>query len=356
MITHRYLVVAVTFAATAFLGACAHLGPASHAGHVATLAGDGMPGSVDGQGTGAKLNRPHGMGLTSSGLLVFSDRGNHQLRSVNAKGQVNTIAGSGKAGFAEGRGPAAQFNELIAVVADRAGNLYVADRNNHRIRRVTTDGQVSTLAGTGDAGFVDGTTEEARFNQPYGVALSEDESRLYVADYLNHSIRVVDFRAGRVDTLAGNGKPGFADGMGRQAGLHQPYNIKRGRDGYLYVPDQNNHAVRRVSEDGMVSTIAGNGKAGFADGEGKLAQFNNPTGIAIGADGLIYVADRNNHRVRTINAAGTVSTLAGDGSAGFADGILAQAKFNRPLDVVLAQDGRVYVSEENNHRIRIIAP
>lgn len=347
---------AIALAAVVFLGACVQLGTAPQFGSVATLAGNGTPGSVDGRGTEAQFNRPHGMGLTRDGVLAVADRGNQQLRTVDGQGQVRTLAGSGKAGFGDGRGKTAQFNELIAVVADRAGTLYVADRNNHRIRKVTVEGEVSTLAGTGDAGFVDGALAEARFNQPYGVALSEDEGLLYVADYLNHAIRVVDLRAGRVVTLAGNGKPGFADGKGVQAQFHQPYNVKRGRDGHLYVPDQNNHAVRRVSVDGAVSTVAGDGKAGFADGQGREARFNNPTGITIAPDGTLFVADRNNHRVRRIDPAGSVSTLAGDGSAGFADGALAQAKFNRPLDVELAPDGRLYVSEENNHRIRVIAP
>lgn len=335
------------------LSACAQIPEPPRIASVSTLAGDGIAGLKDGKGAEARLNRPHGIGFFADGRLAVADRGNHLVRTIDIDGTVRTLAGGGKAGFADGKADEALFNEPIAVAADRQGNVFVADRNNHRIRRIWPDGHVTTLAGSGEAGFVDGPANKASFNQPYGVALDDAEITLYVADYLNHTIRQINLLTDDVSTLAGNGKPGFSDGVGQKAAFNQPYNLRSDSHGGLIVPDQNNHAIRRVGMDGTVATLAGSGKAGFADGKGREAQFNNPTGAVIAEDGNIYVADRNNHRLRRIAVDGTVTTLAGNGEAAFADGSLSVSRFNRPLDVGL-RDGKLFVSEENNHRIRVL--
>ncbi len=353
--------VLVLFAAfsVAVSAGCTLMGPSAPVKYssVGTLAGAGTAGAVDAVGEAARINRPHGMAIDAGGTVYFSDRGNHQIRAVNGEGMVRTIAGSGKQGFADGRGAAAQFHDPVAVAVDKAGSIYVADRNNHRVRRISPDGTVSTLAGTGQAGYADGPTNSARFNQVYGVALDPAEQNLYVADYLNHAIRKIELSGGAVSTLAGNGSAGDADGTGANARFNQPYNVKVDGAGNLWVPDQLNHAIRKVTPDGSVTTIAGNGKEGYADGIARAAQFNNPTGLTPAIDGSVFVADRNGHRVRRIAPDGTVTTLAGDGKAGYADGPIAGSEFNRPIDVV--QDPRtrqLYVSEENNHRIRRIFP
>lgn len=321
---------------------------------VSPLAGTGDAGAVDGLGGASSLNRPHGITVSASGEIIVADRGNHLIRKIKTDGTVVTLAGTGKAAYAEGSGAKAAFNEPIAVAVDRKGNIFVADRNNHRVREITSDGTVKTLAGSGEAGFVDGYDHKARFNQPYGVALDDAEITLYVADYLNHSIRAINLLTDQVSTLAGNGKAGFADGMGEAAAFNQPYNLKNDGHGALIVPDQSNHAVRRVAMSGAVTTLAGSGTAGYAEGKGREAQFNNPTGAVAMPDGTVIVADRNNHRVRSISPDGTVMTIAGTGEAAFGDGAALKAKFNRPLDVDLLPGGRIAVSEENNHRIRVI--
>ncbi len=341
---------------TIFVSACAQLPAPASLATVSTVAGNGASGASDGRGIEARLNRPHGIGLLPDGHLLVADRGNHLVRTIDAGGATRTLAGGGKAGFADGQGTGALFNEPIAVVADRQGNVFVADRNNHRVRRIWPDGRVTTLAGSGEAGFSDGSSHKAKFNQPYGVALDDAEITLYVADYLNHAIRAINLLTDEVSTLAGNGKPGFADGSGQKAAFNQPYNLKNDGHGALIVPDQNNHAVRRVGMNGVVTTLAGSGSAGYADGQGREAMFNNPTGAVTAADGTVFVADRNNHRIRHIGVDGTVTTLTGTGEAGFADGPIAQAKFNRPLDVTISRDGNLLLSEENNHRIRVITP
>lgn len=318
---------------------------------VATLAGTGQAGPLDGDAQIGQLNRPHGLAIDALGNVYVSDRGNHAIRVVDKNGAIRILAG-GKEGNADGVGAAAAFRQPIAVAVDRAANVYVADRDNHVIRLIDPSGRVTTLAGTATAGNTDGPAASAQFNQPYGVALSPDQRILYVADYLNHAIRTIDLGRKVVATLAGNGKAGLADGKGASAQFNQPYNVKVDAGGRLYVPDQLNHAVRRVDRDGTVTTIAGNGQSGYADGGPSDARFDNPTGLAVALDGTVYVADRNNHRVRTIRPSGQVATIAGDGSAGYRDGPGGTASFNRPIDIVLASDGSLVVSEEANHRLR----
>ena len=345
-------VMSVKVMALAFLASVASLTGAQAQVRVETLSGTSQPGLVDGNRQVGQLNKPHGLAVDGRGSIYVSDRGNHAIRVVAANGDIRTLAGNGKEGKSDGVGAAAGFNQPIAVAVDKAGNVYAADRDNHTIRLIDPMGKVSVFAGTGVAGFAEGPATQ--FNQPYGVALSSDERLLYVADYLNHAIRVIDLGTKRVTTLAGNGKAGFANGKGDQAQFNQPYNVKIGANGRLYVPDQNNHSIRRIDPDGTVSTIAGNGQSGFANGSGAAARFNNPTGLIVGADDTIYVADRNNHRIRVVSRAGDVATIAGDGTEGFQDGAGPAAKFNRPIDIVLASDGSLVVSEENNHRLRKI--
>lgn len=318
---------------------------------VETFVGTGQIGLADGDARTGQMNRPHGLAIDAQGNVYVSDRGNHAIRVVATNGAIRTLAG-GREGNADGAGAAASFRQPIAVAVDRSGNVYVADRDNHTIRFVDRTGRVTMFAGTGTAGFINGPAATAQFNQPYGVALSPDGRILYVADYLNHAIRAVDLGSKQVTTLAGSGRAGLTDGKGEAAQFNQPYNVKADATGRLFVPDQNNHAIRRVDPDGTVTTFAGNGQNGFADGTGPGARFDNPTGLVVAADGTVYVADRNNHRIRVINAAGQVSSIAGDGIGEFRDGPGPQARFNRPIDIVIGADGALVVSEESNHRLR----
>ena len=343
----RLLLAAMLLATVGIAGAQAQ-------GRVETFSGNGQAGLADGNNQSGQFNRPHGLAIGANGNVYVSDRGNHAIRVVAPNGQVRTLAGGGKEGNADGVGAAATFKQPIAVAVDKSGNVYVADRDNHLVRLIDRSGKVSVLAGTGAMGFAGGSASTAQFNQPYGVALSLDEKLLFVADYLNHAIRAIDLDTKQVTTLAGNGKAGFTDGRRSDAQFNQPYNVKIDARGRLFVPDQNNHAIRRIDPDGTVATVAGNGQAGFANGKSSDARFNNPTGLAVGADGTVFVADRNNQRIRVISPAGETSTIAGDGTEGYQDGAMLAAKFNRPIDIVIAADGSLVVSEENNHRLRKI--
>ena len=230
---------------------------------------------------------------------------------------VSTLAGGEEEGFADGKDRVARFNEPTGIAMDAAGNLYVADGENHRIRKVTPAGVVSTLAG-GKKGFADGEGSAARFNIPYDIVI-DTAGNLYVADGENHRIRKVT-PEGVVSTLAGSGSTGcesggFADGEGNSARFHHPCGIAMDAAGNLYVADTYNNRIRKVTPEGVVSTLAGS-KRGFADGEGSAARFYVPSGIAIDAAGNLYVADEGNHRIRKVTPGGVVSTLAGGGEGG----------------------------------------
>ena len=212
------------------------------------------------------------------------------------------------AGFLDGNGSTARFNFPQGLATDAGGNVYVADTSNHRIRKVTPSGLVSTLAGSGVAGFLDGTGTIARFDLPTGVATS-GLGDVYVADEQNHRIRKIT-PAGVVSTFAGNGIAAFADGLGTAASFHDPSGVATDTAGSVYVADELNHRIRKITPGGLVSTLAGSGTSGFADGVATAAQFDRPTGVAVDAAGKVLVADLLNQRVRQIGVAPAVPSVS----------------------------------------------
>jgi sugar lactone lactonase YvrE len=236
------------------------------------------------------------------------------------------------------------------VAADAGGKVYVADQQNHRIRLLEND-VVDTVAG-GTSGFSDGPAKTtAKFYNPAGVAL-DSAGKLYIADRSNHRIRVLE--NGVVSTLAGTGTAGWADGPTASAQFNNPTGVAVDATDKIYVADRSNHRIR-VIESGVVKTLAGTGTAGFANGLAATAQFDSPTGIAVDAIGRVYVADYGNHRIRVIES-GQVKTLAGNGAAAFADGPVATASFHWPTGVAVDSGGYVYVADYKNHRVRVIGP
>jgi len=241
------------------------------------------------------------------------------------------------------------------IAVDAKGNLYVTDSTGHSIRKITPQGEISTLAGSGKEGFADGPGSQAQFAFPVGIAV-DAKGFLYVADRRNHRIRTIS-PAGVVSTLAGSSTAGFADGPGSQAQFEWPLGIAADKAGNLYVAEANNHRIRTLSPAGVVSTLAGSGEAGFADGPGGEAKFAFPSDIAVDAKGNLYVADANNHRIRKITPQGLVSTLAGGGetgeeAGGFADGPGSEARFNRPSRIAIDSKGNLYVMDFGNNQIR----
>ena len=318
---------------------------------VSTLAGKSTPGKTDGDGSAARFTFPSGVSVDGSGNVYVSDKSNHLIRKITTTGVVSTLAGS-TYGFADGNGAAANFNSPFGIVLDATGNLYVSDRNNSRIRKITSTGEVSTFAGS-TYGFSDGSSAASKFSYPNGVTL-DGSGNLYVADPGNSRIRKIT-PAGVVSTFAGSSEIGFADGTGASAKFRLPEGVAVDGSGNVYVADTENHRIRKITQAGVVSTLAGSALTGSANGTGSAASFYRPTGVAVDGIGNIYVTDQFNHLIRKISTAGVVSTLAGKGSAGYTDGTGTAAKFRYPTGVALDGNGNIYVADEDNHSIRMIS-
>ncbi len=321
-------------------------------GDVTTLAGDGTPGYIDNtSGASARFSSP--VALASIGSFLFvSDTGNHVIREVNTTnlGFTTTLAGSPQIpGSADGPGSLASFDSPEGIASDGlpTPSLYVADTGNHVVRLVTLVGSVTTVAGNPpQAGSANGTGAAARFRAPAGVALIGDD--VFVADTENHTIRKID-SAGVATTIAGAaGSPGSTDDPPR---FRFPGGITA-LGGELYVTDSGNNTIRRVTTAGVVTTVAGDpGSTGSTDGSGTTALFNNPQGIvALGGD--LYVADSGNNTIRKVTTGGDVTTVAGSaGIPGSADGLSAVARFRSPLGIAVL-GGSLYVADSGNHTIR----
>ncbi|WBX70964.1 MBG domain-containing protein [Tenacibaculum retecalamus] len=318
---------------------------------VSTIAGDGTGGFLDGTGVISKFLVPNGIAVDASDNVYVADRYNHRIRKITAAGVVSTLAGSGTAGFLDGTGALAQFNYPNGVAVDILGNVYVAEGSNRRIRKITAAGEVSTLAGSGASGSANGSGTAAQFKFPTGVAV-DVSGNVYVADQDDHRIRKITV-AGVVSTFAGDGTAGFLDGTGVAAKFYQPNGIGVDALGNVYVVGTD-HRIRKITTAGVVSTLAGNGTSGFTNGSGTAAQFNNPSGVTADALGNVYVADRNNRRIRKITATGVVSTFAGSGTFGSADGLGTAAQFGNPNGIGIDALGNIYVADTGSQKIRKI--
>lgn len=395
----------------------------SRSGVITTLAGDGIRGYLGdgGRATDARMNVPRGIFVDQSGHVYFADQSNHIIRRVDARtGIITTIAGNGLGGYSGDGGPAsrAALNTPRDVYVDKAGNVYFSDTFNHRVRRVDFQGIITTVAGNGEAGFAgDGNIAiDARLNVPIGVS-GDGDGNLYIADRDNGRIRKVT-PDGLISTFAGgfigDGKPAV------EAALSFPSDVFVDTLGHLYIGDQNrgglvrrvdaqtgfvktiagggstfddgvlatstrlnddkivradgagiwmdgagnlyvanNHRVRKVDvKTGIITTVAGTGTAGF-DGDGGLAiesKLNNPYGIFIDSMGDLYIADMGNHCIRKVDPSGKITTVAGNGIAGFlGDGGLAtEARLNAPRQIFIDENGDLYIADTENHRIRVV--
>ncbi|WP_412850405.1 T9SS type A sorting domain-containing protein [Chryseobacterium sp. PMSZPI] len=316
---------------------------------VTTFAGS-TEGNANGTGTTAQFSNPMGICKDAAGNLYVADTYNRSIRKITPQGQVTTLAGSGTYGNADGAGTAAQFGRPTGITVDNAGNVYVVDTSNERIRKITPQGLVTTLAGS-SAGYAEGTGAAAQFNRPEGIAV-DTAGNLYVADTDNNRIRKITPQ-GQVTTLAG-GTYGYADGPGATARFINPYGITIDADGNLYLTDMGYARIRKITPQGLVTTLAG-GTTGYADGIGTAAQFNSPIGITTDTNGNIYVADTYNYRIRKITSQGqvTVTTLAGS-TQGYAEGTGTAALFNEPCGITVGNDGNLYIADTGNNRIRKI--
>ncbi|MCZ6789325.1 MAG: hypothetical protein O7D33_05215 [Chloroflexi bacterium] len=315
---------------------------------VTTVAGSDTPGFADGQGTAAQFDGPRGIARDAGGNLYVADTNNHSIRKIAPDGRVTTLAGSGTPGFTDDEGTDAQFNSPEGVTAAADGTVYVADTANHAIRQILNDGTVSTLAGTGNADFQDGTGSGAKFDTPRSIALRPD-GLLVVGDEGNNRVRLVDPATGAVSTLAGSGIPGYQDGQPDQARFASLAGVAADADN-VFVADTDNQRIRKILPNGTVSTFAGIGAFGFADGPALNAQFADPSGVTVDAAGNVYVADTFNSLIRRVTPGGQVETVAGTGVRGADDGPGTAATFRTPQALVTGSD--VFIADTGNHLIR----
>lgn len=323
---------------------------------VTTFAGQStVTGGEDGMAGNARFNGPRGIGMDASGQVFVADTFNHTIRKISPGGAVTTLAGvPGTPGFADGNGAGALFNSPAGLAVDRAGNLFVADMLNHTIRKITLDGTVSTFAGSaGNAGSADGVGSAARFQEPVGIAV-DGSGNVYVADSGNSVIRKIS-SSGSVTTLAGTaGESGNDDGQGALARFDGPYGLALDSFGNIYVADTFNHTIRKVTPAGEVSTFAGTaGQSGTADGLSISARFSGPSAVTVDPSGSVYVTETANHEIRLISSVGLVSTVAGSpGNDGSSDGVGTTSRFNAPYGIAFGPAGNIFVSDTVNNTVR----
>ncbi len=332
-------------------------------GIISTVAGIGVGGySGDfGPAVAARLSLPSGIALDGAGNLYIADYNNNRIRKVDIVGLITTVAGLGVSGYAGDGGPAvlSRLSFPSGIVATSAGTLYIADTANHRIRKVATNGTITTVAGSGVSGYSGdgGAATIARLNRPRGVGLNQSGGVL-IADTINNRIRLVS--AGKIASIAGNGTGSFSGdgGSAVAASLKNPEGVVS-LGATVYAADTANLRVRRFVPGGAIATASGNGTPQFGDtAKAANAQFDNPDGLALDSSGNLYVADTLNHRVRKISPSGTISTIAGSGVQGYSGdgGVATAAKLSLPRGLALDVGGNLYIADSDNDRVRRVTP
>ena len=339
-------------------------------GVIDTFAGTGRQGFAGdgGPASSAEFRFPRGVVADSAGNVYVADPRDHRVRRIDAEGTITTLAGTGRAGFSGDGGPAdeARLDRPEAVATDGAGNVYVADSANHRVRRIDAEGTITTLAGTGvrGDGGDGGSATAAQLAYPAGVAV-DGAGNVYVADTWNHRVRRIDTE-GTITTLAGLGSPGYGGDAApaSQAWLAYPVGVATDRAGNVYVADSWNHRIREVDGSGTISTLAGSG--GDSDsGDGGPAQAASlawPVSVATDSSGNVYVAtysfETANHRVRRIDPSGMITAFAGAGEEGYEGdrGPAADARLAYPTGLAADAAGNIYIADARNARVRVVRP
>jgi len=328
---------------------------------ISTVAGTGIYGygGDSGPATAAQLDVVCALASDAKGNIYIADSWNHRVRKIASNGVITTVAGTGQPGYA-GDGGAATSAQLAyprGLAVDAQGNLYIADSANSRIRKVAADGKISTVAGSGVAGYSgDGAdAASAQLNYPRGLAV-DGAGSLYIADSWNYRVRRVSLQ-GQISTAAGNGTYGSTGDAGQAtaATLGFVQSLALDRQGNLYVSDVYNHSVRKIAANGVISTVIGGGFGSAGDGgSAQSAQLKFPRGLGADSQGNLFVVDAGNHRVRMVSPSGTITTVAGTGTAGFSGdgGAASAAQLNNPYDVVLDASGALVVADVRNYRVR----
>ena len=338
-------------------------------GTISTHAGTGTAGYTGdgGAATSANIRRPEGVAVASNGDVYFSDTANHAIRKVAAAtGIITTVAGTGSPGSTGdgGAATAATLSSPEDVAVTSIGDLYIADTGNHEIRKVTAStGIITTVAGNGSPGSLGdgGAATAARLNSPRGIAVASNGD-LYIGDRSNNKVRKVTASTGVITTYAGTGTAGYLGDVGAatSARLNQPEGVALASNGDLYIADVSNNVIRKVTAStGIITTFAGTGTAG-STGDGGLAtsaQLNAPQAVDMNGAGDLYIADTGNHKIRRVATGGTISTVAGTGTAGSSGdgGPSTAAQLNSPRGVAVTSAGDFYIGDRSNNKIRKVS-
>ena len=322
-----------------------------------------LPPTDGGPATAAQLLRPAGVATDSVGNLYIADNTNHRIRKVDPSGIITTVAGTGARGFGGDGGPAtvAYLRSPWGIAVDGADNLYIADRDNNRIRKVDSSGIITTVAGTGARGFGGdgGPATAAQLARPRDGVAVDSAGNLYIADRDNNRIRKVD-TSGIITTVAGTGIRGFGGdgGPAVQAWLNYPADMVLDGAGNLYIADNDNHRIRKVDTSGIITTVAGTGAHGFGGDGGPAVQARlyHPNGVTLDGAGNLYITDYYNDRIRKVDTSGIITTVAGTGARGYGGdgGPAIHARLHSPRDVALDGAGNLYIADQENHRIRVV--
>jgi sugar lactone lactonase YvrE len=330
-----------------------------------TIAGNGTSGySGDGGlATAAQLSSMSGVAIDVDGNLFLAEYNNNTIRKVDHSGIITTVAGTGTTGYSGDGGPAtaAEVNRPKAVAVDNAGNFYISEDDNNRIRKINSAGIISTIAGNGAATFSGdgGPATSASLNAPAGIAI-DASGNIYIADYNNNRVRKVS-TSGIISTVAGTGTAGYSGdgGQATAAQLHFPVSVVVDATGNIFIADMYNACIRKVDSKGLITTIAGTGTAGYSgDGASAIhAQLSNPSALALDSYGTLYVADYDNNRIRKISTDNIITTITGNGTPGFTGdgGPASGAEVNLPTGVALSSAGEIYIGDSGNNRVRKIS-
>ena len=327
---------------------------------VFTYSGNGTAALNNGPLATAEFNQPFGICRDKNGIIYVADTYNNCIRKIE-NGMVSTYAGSTIAGYLDGPALTAKFNQPLCLCVDDSGNLFVTDFVGQRVRKVSYSGNVTTVAGDGVEGFIEGADTSARFDYPRGITI-DALGNLFVADSWNHRIRKIDASTHEVSTYAGGGTVtgvqtpgGYVDASDTSARFHTPCGVVIDSVGIIYVADALNHRIRMIDTQRQVTTIAGSGTTGgFLDGAVLTARLNTPTDLYRAVNGDIFIGDTYNNRMRLLSG-GMLSTIAGIGTAGFVNGVSTIARFNYPRGIIAnVTADSIWVIDYNNNAIRLI--
>jgi sugar lactone lactonase YvrE len=328
--------------------------PANIPGHTYTLAGSSTLGLINGSRTLANFSNPDGVAIDAAGNLYVADKANNVIRKITTDGFVTIFAGNGNVGSADGSATAATFNEPLGIAVSPTGDVFVTDLGNNLIRKITPAGNVSTYAGSGVRGANDGVGISATFNNPTGITV-DHSGNVYVGD--NNSLIREITPDQTVTTIAGHiGGPIFVNGTGISANFSDTFGLAVDASNNIYVADSFNNMIRKITPQRVVTTLAGQTTVGSANGNTATATFNSPLDLAVDAKGNVYVNDTGNNLIRKIATNGTVTTVAGTGVKGFNDGENLKAQFNQLHGIAVDANGYLYVGDEQNARIRKVIP